>query len=257
MKQLLKRDKKGVMKLVYVIIVSLVLILFLFLGIYLYSFSKFKTGDFIYNNETQSIGEIKGVSLPMNYLVQWQDGSFSQESLGNSGNFEKLNKYEVENLVKKNNNYEYNLYIGPVKGVGVISDEPVNINNFTAREIVQGLEGKGNFALILGGENCKPSFVCGNWGECKGVYGVNSLVDKELVSSIQYRYCKDYSGCMSDFFDSRKCDVKTPISIKNVIINGKNYFNVYNQNNILVSRLNFVEDKNEKLNIQIPFDSGE
>jgi hypothetical protein len=257
MKHLLKRDKKGAIKLVYVIIICLVLILFLLFSIYLYSFSKFKTGDFVYNNQTGAIGEIKGVSLPMNYLIQWQDGSFSQESLVSSNTLTKLNNYEIETLLKKENNYESSLYLGPVKGRGIISEEPVDVTNFTSLEIIEGLEGKGNFVLFVGSEGCKPNFVCGNWGECQEVYGLNSLIGEELVSTLQYRYCKDYSGCITDFFDSRRCEIKTSISLRNVTIGGKNYINVYNQDKILVSRLGFSGNENQKLNIQIPFDREE
>ena len=217
-----------------------------------YLFLQFKTGDYVYNDKTGLVGEIKGISLPIDYLVQWQDGSLSKESLFNVRKLNELSDLEVLQLLeeeeKKPENY---FYPGGLEEKSV--DELFSISGLGASEVMPLFSDKGNFILMLGEEGCKPNFVCSDWGSCQPVYGLESVITEELVSGFQYRYCKDYSQCLSDFIDSKPCKTKIPITMKEIEIGDKDYMEIYDKD-ILVSRLSFSEEEKGKLDIQMVLD---
>ncbi len=236
----------------FFIVLVLVILIVVITSIYL--FSQFRTGDFVYNDETGLVGEVKGVSLPKDYLVQWQDGSLSKESLFNLKKLNELNDLEVLQILEKEKTPEIYFYPGELEEGSV--EELVSIKGLGGTEVIPKLSGKGNFILMLGEKGCKPNFVCSDWGKCQAVYDVESLTTERLVSSLQYRYCKDYSKCISDFVDSKKCITKVPITTRKIQIGEKEYMEVYDKDKLLISRLALIEEDYDKLDIQILFDES-
>lgn len=253
-KEMKNRRGKGKIKLNYISFVVITFIIFAVIAVAFYLILQFKTGDFVYNKDTGLIGEVKGVALPLDYLVQWQDGSFSQESLFKIEKLKELSDAEVMELLEKDNQ-EYRFYPGQTKGEGLILENVTEVKEMSIGKIVilsSGGVGEKEFVLRIGEENCEPRFICGKWSKCQTKSDLYSLVTEEF-SGIQYRYCRDYSKCVSDFIDSRKCDAKVPIDIKRVIFEGEEYIEIYDkENNKLIAKMKEEQLANfKKLNIEI------
>lgn len=231
----------------FFIIIS-VLVFVVAISFYLYF--QFKSGDFIYDRETGLIGEIKGIAFPMHYIVHWQDDSFTRESLFNSKRLNKLTNLEAINIIKADKRSSI-YFPGDIKGKGLITNE-VNETNLVSSEIIPTIS-KGNFVLIIGEKGCSPEYICGPWEECQTKYDIESILSEKSVTGYQFRYCKDYSKCMSDFIDSRKCEVKAPITTKRVKLDDTEYIEIYDENKVLTSRIELVNET-KKLNVQILFD---
>jgi len=106
-----KKMRKKKFKLNYISFIILISVVFIVIVTFFYFLLQFKSGDFVYNKDTELIGEIKGVSLPLDYLVQWQDESFSQESLFGIGNLKELSDFEVMEILEKDNKHVFLLLL--------------------------------------------------------------------------------------------------------------------------------------------------
>lgn len=237
-----------------VFFIVLVVAIFGVVAMVFYLFSQFGVGDFVYNEGNGLVGEVKGFSLPQSYLVQWQDGSLTQESLFSLRTLSELSDLDALRIVEQEKTPETYFYPGELEEGAV--EELVSINGLSGTDVIPKLSGKGNFMLMLGDENCEPNFVCSNWGKCQAVYDVDSLITDDLVSGFQYRYCKDYSKCLSDFVDSKNCKTKIPITMRKIQLGDKEYTEVYDEKNVLVSRLALINEKNDKLDVQMLFDDS-
>ncbi len=242
--------KKKKLKLVPLLLIILLFFVFIIVFSSSYLFLKFKPGDLVYEKDTGFIGEIKGISLPDDYLVQWPDGSLSKEPLFDLKKLSELSDIEIRDILEKESNQGYDFYI---EGEEVLDYMSETVNT-TKSKIISEFEEIGGFNLIIGEEGCEPNFICGNWGECQTTYNLQSFVIKEFAFGVQYRHCIDYSKCMADFVDSKKCDVKIPIISKKIELDGREFVEIYDENNVLISRLELVEGIYQKLNIQMLFD---
>ncbi len=242
------KRKKG--KIFNVFFVFLILIIVGIVGISFYLFSQFQTGDLVYNKEIGMIGEVQGISFPNKYLIEWQDGSLTRVSLFNLQSLSELDDLEVTTILEEEKTSEIYYYPGELREESV--EELMNIGDMSGEEIIPKLDGKGNFILMLGEQGCKPNFVCSDWGECQAIYGLDSLGIDKSASGFQYRYCKDYSKCLSDFSDSKKCQTRAPITTKIIQLGDKEYTEIYDEEEVLISRLSRIKEK--KLDIQILFD---
>lgn len=247
-KKRVKIVKKRKSKAIYVILV----ILFLFiLGVFIFSMfllSKFEVGDFVfkrYENREIMIGEVGGVAFPMDFVVKWQDGSITDESLFNIKKLSELEDFEIKNIIESGEKEGYDIY--NVDELGVVVSEGGNVSRVSA--IIPG-KGAGEFSLMIGDKDCVVRFVCGNWGECQTEYDLLTLVNEGLVLGVQYRYCRDTKGCYADFIDSKKCDAKEEIEIKKVTLDGEDYIEIYDSKGKLIGNLkeSYVEN-NKKLDI--------
>lgn len=247
-----KKTKKG--KAGHILFGLLVLVIFGVVGTSFYLFLQFGIGDFVYNSDTGLVGEIKAVSLPKDYLVQWQDGNLSRESLFNIRKLSELSDLEVLNLLEKEKTPEIYFDPGEAEEEGV--KELLSIRDMSGIDVEPKLGEKGNFVFVIGEEGCKPNFVCSAWSDCQAGYDLKGLITEELVSGFQYRYCNDYSKCVSDFVDSKKCETKIPITTKKVQLGDKEYTEIYDEQNILISRLALVNETYNKLEVQMLFDES-
>lgn len=254
MKSLFKKSGEKVsLKLSHIVFFILIFVILSLILVSFYLYSHFKTGDFVYKEETGFIGEVKGVSLPISYLVKWQDENFSRESVFNLKKLSDLSDLEVMSILKKGEKGNYRFYPALIKKTGIIFEGINNTNDSIGLELIP-ITGGGNFNLVIGKKGCKPYFFCGKWGECQTDYNLYSLIKEEPVSEFQYRYCKDYSECMTDFIDSRECELNFSIKTKRAVLGDKKYLEVYNKDDILISRIQLINETNKELNIQILLD---
>lgn len=234
-------------KLVYLSFIMITLGVFIVLGFFYYSFSKFQIGELVYKkNGGIMIGEVQGVSLPFNYLVQWQDESYTKESAFSINSISKLGNLEIKEALEKQKDKEsFDFYSKDVKGEIVASEDLKDLSEAEVSGIIPG--GEGGLSIIkLGKEDCTPSFICGKWQECQSEYDLHLLVTEGIVSGIQYRYCKDSKECMADFIDSRTCSKKEEIEIKKKTINGEDYLEIYNSEGRVVGSLKETQLENLK-----------
>ncbi len=248
-----KRGEKVSLKLSHAVFFILILMILSLILASFYLYSHFKTGDFVYKEETGLIGEVKGVSLPVSYLVRWPDENLSRESLFNLKKLSDLSDLEVMSILKKGEKENYRFYPALIKKAGIILESIEDINNSIGLELIPVTE-SGNFNMVIGKKGCKPYFFCGKWSECQTDYNFYSLIKEEPVSEFQYRYCKDYSECMTDFIDSRECELNFSIKTKKAVLGDKNYLEVYNKDDILISRIQLSNGTNKELNVQILLD---
>lgn len=250
-------DKKRRFKISYILFAVSVFFVTLVVLLSLYLSSNFEVGDFVYNEETGLIGEVKGISLPLDYVVQWQDGSFSQESLFDIKKLSELSDLEIMDILEEDNK-EYRFYPAEVRGkkediIFTITDE-VGEAEFATGKILIPRSGfaRGSIILRTGEEGCQPNYICSRWSKCQTEYDLYSLVTEEFLG-IQYRYCRDYSDCMSDLIDSRKCEIKIPIKVKRVEIDGEEYIEIYDEEkNKLIAKLKETQLENfKKLDIEL------
>jgi len=106
---------------------------------------------------------------------------------------------------------------------------------------------------LFGGGDCNSDFVCGEWNECRAVYTLDEIVkEKVLLKGEQSRDCVDENGCANDKVERQECDTKIPIVAKRVVRCSKDYIEIYDKKDILVSRMEMFDGN--KLNVQMPFD---
>lgn len=258
-----KRREKLRLKFSHVSFGILIFAIFIIISMSLYLFLQFKTGDFVYKKDVKMIGQIKGISLPFNYIVQWQNGELTEESLfsiGKLSELDELSDIEIENILEKDNG-QYNYYPGRVEGDAFVfedsaltetaTDEEDATKTIETTEMLVPGRGKWNVILKLR-DDCEPRVICGEWSKCEVDYDLDMLIAEEMSSGIQYRRCKDYSDCVSDFIDSKRCEVKVPIEIKKVIIEGEEYVEIYDkEKDKLIARMKDIQLANiKKLNIE-------
>lgn len=254
MKSLFKKSgEKASLRLSHILFFILALVILSLILVSFYLHLYFKTGEFIYKEKTGIIGEVKGVSLPGGYLVKWQDENLSRESLFNLKKLSDLSNLEIMSILKKDEKENYRFYPALTKKAGIILENTDNTDNLRGLELIP-ITGGGNFNIVIGEKGCKPYFFCGKWGECQTDYNLYSLIEEEYVSEFQYRYCKDYSECMTDFIDSRECELNFSIKTKKAVLGDKKYLEIYDKEDILISRIQFINETNKELNIRILLD---
>ena len=141
------------MKLSYFLFGAVILIAFSLPAVSIYLLSQFQTGDFVYQKDTGEIGEIKGVSLPASYLVQWQDGSLEKESFVNIGKLSDLSDFEITETFQKEAGQDYSFYAGKIEGGGIVFEDTADTADVFGDTLPGGgsiLGGKGSFNVIIG-----------------------------------------------------------------------------------------------------------
>jgi parallel beta-helix repeat protein len=117
-------------------------------------------------------------------------------------------------------------------------------------------EDEGSFS---GGDSipkgCVSNFKCGEWGLCQAVYDLEDIIgEKVLLNGEQTRNCEDLNNCEYDKVERQECDTFKPIFAKKVIRCGEDYIEIYDEDNILISRLKLVNGIYQRLNVQMLFD---
>lgn len=240
--------KEGFNKKIRIVLFILIAIIAIIIIFYSYLIFQFKINDIVYGRN-KGLGRIKGISLIGEYLVQWQDGSFSKETLSSLKNKDKLKTNEIDLVVKKNNKPDYFFY--PIDN----GKRAIILNNYSGNavigsDIIPSYEEKGKFVWRIGKKDCKPIFICEDWSKCKAIYNLESLLSKELIRGTRSRSCRDYARCFSDFVEFEDCEIKEEILTKKIAIGDKDYLEVYDIKNNPIARLEFL-NATRKLNIQI------
>src|SRR3989344_6420389 len=97
------KKKKQVFRKIALVVFILLLAGMIFTAIYFYFFSKLRVGDFVYKKTGERfIGEVKGVSFSK-AVVQWQTKEYTEERIESLGKLEDLENFEIERILKKNN----------------------------------------------------------------------------------------------------------------------------------------------------------
>ncbi len=231
----------------YILIIAMVFIIVVIGSLFWYLSYSFKIGEFVYkeNGETK-IGKIKSAAFPLSYLVEWEQGNYTQESLFDVNKISDLNSGSIRDFFQDNGLEDY-FYEGDINGKSILLSEQENFSSVS--ESILGIG--GNTPIKLGDENCEPIFVCGAWGKCEVEYDLHKLIKGNFSMGLQHRHCKDYSECMSDFIDSQSCRVKKEIILKNIKQDGKEHLEIYDKENRLIGKINKTEIENiDKLNIE-------
>ena len=107
-----------------------------------------------------------------------------------------------------------------------------------------------------GAIGCVSNWQCSNWSECHVIYNLQDIIsEKVLLEGEQERRCIDKNNCEFDKPERKDCDTQIPIYAKKVEKCFKDYLEVFDVNDILISRLEF--DREDKiLNVTMVFDDN-
>jgi len=101
--------------------------------------------------------------------------------------------------------------------------------------------------------NCVSIWQCKDWSNCSVFYNLNNLILDEIVlKGEQNRLCEDKNKCNPDMDERKECDDKNSIIVKRVTEDGKDYVDVYDSEDKLISRLEYIPGEVNQLNIEIP-----
>lgn len=152
-----------------------------------------------------------------------------------------LSEREIRNALQMDNEQNFSLYYWTEKGKAALPEMPI--------KTVEDLK---NYAIKIKEEDCIPGFICGEWSNCQVSYDLENMAKEELSFGRRYKYCKDYTECMSDLIYSEKCEIKESIVIEKTKSKEKDYIELYDSENRLVARITrrYV-DGIEKLDIEV------
>jgi len=174
------------------------------------------------------------------------------------------NKSLKYNLIDVPKNFESNSYLLDVSGINNIEEifiYPVFLNEkpgIGERKIIED-KNKGevneNLALIEPlkyAGNCVSDWVCGELSKCTLIYDLgNLLADEIMMKGEQTRICNDKNNCNLQIIERKECDDKSDVILKKVTEGGKDYVEVYDINNKLISKLEFIPGEHNVLNIEL------
>jgi len=108
-----------------------------------------------------------------------------------------------------------------------------------------------------GTAGCVSNWQCSEWSECKVIYNLDEIISgKVLLKGEKERNCIDNSNCLFDKTERQECETAKPIYAKKVERCFKNYIEVFDENNVLISRLELIDGEYQVLNIQMIFDDA-
>jgi hypothetical protein len=106
---------------------------------------------------------------------------------------------------------------------------------------------------IEGKIDCISDWECDEWSTCHAIYTLDNAINSELVLlGEQERLCKDNNHCLSYLVDRRECDNRGFVTVKKTEIDNKQYIEIFDEKNNLVSKLEFIKGEHSVLNIEIP-----
>jgi len=107
----------------------------------------------------------------------------------------------------------------------------------------------------FGGRSCTANFKCSEWGVCQAVYDLEDIIEeKVLLGGEQQRTCIDKNNCEFDKVERQGCITKIPIFAKRVTRCSEEYVEIYDENDILISRMKLINGIYQRLEIQMLFD---
>jgi hypothetical protein len=109
---------------------------------------------------------------------------------------------------------------------------------------------------IFGGNKME----CSEWSECETDYNPKDIFNNNvLLKGVRKRLCKNSFDPSKNFYETKDCLVKNPITIRKSVRCSSYFLEAYDENNNLVSRLELVEEVegvNNKLNIDFILDNS-
>jgi len=241
-------------RILYVLIVLVVLAI---AGIYFFKlYTSFSIGDIVFQkNNPSRIGEVTGTSFyNLNYLVKWQNGDYTSESLFSISKINNFDSYGIKILNQNSTSSSGS----PLYGLGAqdnLSDKYYSYEKEGAYGNASALFYTGRYGSIEFElpENCEPDYSCSGWGECHVNYDISSLIDASSFQGLEYRYCKDNNKCLPDIVESRSCDDSTWVNVSIVDWCGEENIQLSDSEGIVSARLN---DKNQANYMDININLG-
>lgn len=115
----------------------------------------------------------------------------------------------------------------------------------------------------LGSDRSSPStgkisrWECEEWTNCKAIYDLEDIVlGKTMLSGEKQRLCKDLNNYEFDKIEREECSLKIPIYAERVEKCFDDFLEVFNEDNVLISRLRLVDGQYKELDVQMIFDEA-
>ncbi|MEK6859219.1 MAG: Ig-like domain-containing protein, partial [Nanoarchaeota archaeon] len=105
-------------------------------------------------------------------------------------------------------------------------------------------------SMLFGISNKNITWICMDWNECKAAYSLGDLAKGNVFfNGEQTRECKDEDGDYKKI-EKRDCKIKVDVGVKKVEKCNKNFLEIYDANQTLISRMELFNGINKKLNMQ-------
>jgi len=215
----------------YFVVIFIILIIVL---AYYYLLFNFRTGDIVYKKNSNTLGEINGISfVKFGYLVYWSDGTYTPEFVFN---LERAEQIKESNFSQDGNQNKTLPYLPPADLKNITFSEI--LYNELSREKVDDLEGiYEQIPDVKKSEFCLPSLKCGDWSECQVNYNFESLLNYDKIEGLEYKFCTDLNKCLPDIVGSRGCLSKINITVSKAFWCGTEYTEIRDKNGKVLARL--------------------
>ncbi|MEM0465292.1 MAG: hypothetical protein QXW97_01160 [Candidatus Pacearchaeota archaeon] len=101
--------------------------------------------------------------------------------------------------------------------------------------------------------NCVSDWECEEWSSCHAVYTLDNAIFNEFnLTGEQTRLCRDKNKCLDYLVDRKECKEDSYVTIRKLEQDNKQYVEIYDKDNNLVSKLEFIKGEHSVLNIDIP-----
>ncbi len=152
--------------------------------------------------------------------------------------------WECENWSDCNANVKVRSCFNKENCTGAL-EKPTEIDSCFMNDTIEEINEGNNDSLE------KPNLKCEDWGECKASFSFEEVLKGRVIfRGIQERKCYDSINSHDYKFERRECETKNQIAIKNVARCSKNYIEVYDLNNTLISNVEVAGKVHKQLNVQ-------
>ncbi len=103
--------------------------------------------------------------------------------------------------------------------------------------------------------DCVPNWQCEEWGGCQAIYDLSNIIGEGVIlNGEQTRNCEDTNNCFEKTIEIKECNPQVSVNVKKVEKCDKEYIEVYDLQEVLISRLELIGGR---LNVQFPLDKSE
>jgi len=225
-----------------------IFIILIIVFVYYYLFFNFRTGNFVYQKNSDILGEVSGISLlKLGYLVYWIDGTYTEEFFLN---LERAEQIKETNFSQNDNQNKTQSYL-PLASLENTNFSKTLFNELLREKIDDSELIYGQISNIKSGF-CLPHLRCGTWSDCQINYNLEAVIDMGEIGGQEYKYCTDLNKCMPDIIGSRACLSKVNITVSRAFWCGKEYIEVKDGFGKVLTRLD-TKNRTDYMDISINF----
>ncbi len=100
--------------------------------------------------------------------------------------------------------------------------------------------------------DCLSDWECEEWSKCQVIYNLDAIISDDIfLEGEMQRKCKDLNKCNYNKIEQKECETKANVSVERVNRCSKEYIEVRDKDEVLISRLELTNGTSQELNIQL------